>query len=167
MTCQFCNKNPANILFTIIVNNEKRDIRICNECAEKKGLSNPMGGIPLLLSGIIFGIAEEKMIGQISKDAVLKDIVCNGCGLTYKEFKTSGLLGCEYCYKAFEEDLKVILRRIHGNNKHLIIKRKKDSLTEKKLSALRKELEETVKKEKFEEAAQIRDKIRNIENNVK
>ncbi len=167
MTCQFCNKNPANILFTIIVNNEKKDIRICNKCAEEKGFSNPMGGIPLLLSGIIFGIAEEKMIELINKETSSKNIVCNDCGLTYKEFKTSGLLGCESCYKAFEEDLKVILRRIHGNNKHLIIKNKKSSLIEKTLSGLRKELEEAVKQEEFEEAAQIRDKIRDIEKNAK
>ena len=105
--------------------------------------------------------------GDMLYISLTKRYACKSCGLTYKEFKTSGLLGCESCYKAFEEDLKVILRRIHGNNKHLIIEKEKSLLIEKKLSELRKELEEAVKQEEFEEAAQIRDKIRDIEKNDK
>ena len=167
MICQICNKNPANIIFAIIINNKKQEISICKKCAEEKGFSNPLSGFPSLLGGIIFGMAEEKIKEIIDYEILHKDITCEGCGLTYKEFKTSGLLGCEFCYEAFKNDLKVILRRIHGNNRHFTLKKGRVLPLESEVSELRKELEDAIKKEEFEIAAQIRDKIKYIKKNVK
>jgi len=165
--CQICKKNPANIIFTIIINNKKKDINICKKCAEEKGFSNPLGEFPSLLGGIIFGMAEEK-IKEIMDDEILqKDITCEECGLRYAEFKTSGLLGCQFCYEAFKDDLKVILRRIHGNNRHFALKKEGILPEEKEISELRRELEKAIEKEEFEKAAQIRDKIKYIKKNAK
>ena len=167
MICQICKKNPSNIVFTIIINNEKKDMHFCNKCAEEKGVSNALGGIPFLLGGIILGIAEEKIKEMIYNEIPQKETVCSGCGLTYKKFRTSGLLGCELCYNTFDEDLKIILRRIHGNNRHFTSKIKSSLSNINNISELKEELNEAIKKEEFEKAAEIRDKIKSIEKHGK
>jgi len=167
MMCQFCKKNPADIIFTIIINNKKKDINICKKCAEEKGLSNPLAGFPSLLGGIIFGMAEEKIKEIIDNEISQKDITCEECGLSYAEFKTSGLLGCQFCYEAFKDDLKVILRRIHGNNRHFALKKERILPVEKEISELTRELENAIKKEEFKKTARIRDKIKYIKKNAK
>jgi len=165
MICQICNKNPANIFFTIIVNNEKREIHICKKCADEKGLANPLGGIPFIIGEIIFGMAEEKIKEMEDNQVSQKDIKCEKCGLTYKKFKETKLLGCELCYEAFKQDLKMILRRIHGNNRHVTAETKNYLSKDKEILKLKKELNEAIKKEEFEKAAHIRDKIKFIEKN--
>jgi len=165
MICQICNKNLANILFTIIVNNEKKEIRICKKCAEEKGLTSPMGGIPFIIGEIIFGMAGEKIKEMGDSEISQKDITCETCGLTYKKFKTSGQLGCELCYDTFKDDLKIVLRRIHGNNTHITMKNQTFLSRKREISELKKKLEKAIKKEEFEKAAKIRDKIKYIEKN--
>ena len=163
MKCQICNTNPANIIFTIIVNKEKKDVKICKKCAEEKGFTSPLGGIPFLLGELIFSMAIAQ-INEMADDEIKdRDIACTECGMTYKEYKTSGLLGCPLCYDTFKEDLKVILRRIHGNNQHYNMRKANTLTLEKMISTLRKELEEAVKREEFEKAAQLRDEIRSLE----
>lgn len=167
MNCQICNTNSANIIFTVIVNNEKKDIKICKKCAEEKGFNSPLGGIPFLLGEIIFGMAVDQINEMVDKRIDDINIECGSCGMTHKEFKTSGLLGCESCYESFKDDLKIILRRIHGNNKHYSFRKGKMSSTGTKISLLKKELEEAVKNEEFEKAAILRDEIKDMKRNGK
>lgn len=37
MLCQECNKRPATLHFTKIVNGEKTEFHICETCAKEKG----------------------------------------------------------------------------------------------------------------------------------
>lgn len=79
-------------------------------------------------------------------------------------------MGCSKCYDKFEPQMELLLRRIHGGGIHVgkVPARSGAGLKEKRvLSDLKNKLQELIQKEEFEEAALIRDKIRELENNAK
>jgi len=91
---------------------------------------------------------------------------CSNCGLTYADFRKIGRLGCGECYSSFKKYLTPLLKRIHGSSQHHgksplkisgVLKEKTD------LQELRNRLKTAIDTEAFEEAAKIRDKIRELE----
>jgi protein arginine kinase activator len=92
--------------------------------------------------------------------------VCPQCGLSYAEFRRLGRLGCEACYETFRDDLKPLLRRVHGSTAHAgavpaHLERGLESRRE--IKRLRSELDLAVRREEYERAAELRDAIREIE----
>ncbi len=167
MLCQICEKNEATVHFTEVVNNQVSELHLCEDCAQKKGLSiQPHFSIADLLVGLInLGITPPKV-----EKAGVK---CKNCGLTYAQFGKIGRLGCSECYQAFQKGLVPLLRKIHGSIQHRgkFPKKGKRVLSrreEKSPSALEKlkaELARVVEQEEFEKAASLRDKIRALEKN--
>lgn len=47
------------------------------------------------------------------------DKVCARCKTTLSSFYKTGMLGCEQCYKAFENEIKVTLQKIQGRTFHV------------------------------------------------
>ena len=97
--------------------------------------------------------------------------------LAYDDFKKLGRLGCSECYSFFHENLSVLLKKIHGSNRHYG-KSPKGFLAEAKgmaeslkvldkpvdaLLDLRNKLQHAIQCEDFEKAAEIRDNIRMLE----
>ncbi len=68
-----------------------------------------------------------------------------------------------------------LLKRIHGSNQHLgkspnpvsLKEAKMSSKFQEELEAVKLELQKAVKKEEFEEAASLRDKIKFLEKKIK
>ena len=120
MKCQICNKNEANIIFTQIVNNEKIVKQICSECAKKKGLSieiesvSPKPASPEMLLGLFSGETEMK------EEKDIPELKCDLCGLTFSEFKKSGLFGCDKCHEAFGERIKDIIKQSTKSHKSVV-----------------------------------------------
>ena len=92
-------------------------------------------------------------------------LVCKNCGTYFVDFEKTGLLGCPMCYYAFEIELKPLLRQIHGSDKHIgsrpVKLRKKGNTNE--LNQLRENLHTAIEAQKYEEAARLRDLIKDIE----
>lgn len=166
MLCDVCGKNPATVHLTEIVDEQMTELHLCEECARQKSakMEQQFG-----LSDLLAGLAE------VDKPAVDKEAVslkCPNCGLTYAEFKKIGRLGCGECYTAFRKHLGPLLKSIHGSNLHFgksPLKTLKTAVQEKKVdvSALRSKLQKAIEAEAFEEAARIRDQIRDLENREK
>ena len=76
-------------------------------------------------------------------------------------------MGCAMCYEAFEEELEKLIKRIHGSDQHVGRESEASQLgtlpEEKKLRFLEKELERCVREENYEEAAELRDRISELE----
>lgn len=92
--------------------------------------------------------------------------VCPNCGITFKEFRAQGRLGCPHDYIAFQEELLPLLENIHGETEHCgkIPKRAPDSSQQQyQLIKLRGELRSAVEEERYEDAARLRDEIRQVE----
>ena len=109
-----------------------------------------------------------------------KNLKCNVCNMSYDEFVTKGKFGCSNCYDVFSEKIDPILKRLHGNNRHVGRKGKiskiqeskeinndetlKNCDDETKIRNLKNNLKQLIKEEKYEEAAKVRDEIKRIEN---
>jgi len=46
------------------------------------------------------------------------DKLCENCGRLLSEFYNTGMLGCEHCYKAFEKEIVLALKKIQGRTFH-------------------------------------------------
>lgn len=154
--CQSCQKNPATIHLTEIVKGKKREAHYCEECAQKEGIdtSTPQS----LLSSLA---DPAKQVGGEERE-----VTCPRCGLKYSEFRRRGRLGCGDCYRAFREGLTPLLERIHGNVQHVgrIPQQAGEHLkAERELIELKRELTRAVQREEYERAAELRDRIRQIE----
>lgn len=158
MNCERCSKNSATYHMTAIENNKKTEVHLCEGCAQNAGV------------GFKFGPSVSDLLGNIGKRAVGKgnNKKCPTCGITIQQIQQSGRMGCADDYSVFEDEMKVILKGIHGNIIHTG-KRPGGQLPdprivlEAELIKLRKELDPVVKAEKYEEAAKMRDRIKNIE----
>ncbi|MGJ9384585.1 UvrB/UvrC motif-containing protein [Salipaludibacillus sp. CF4.18] len=174
MLCQECQSKQASLHFTKIINGEKTEFHICETCAKDKGDYIPGSNsfsIHQLLSGLL---DTEQPFSTTKESPSLKsqreELTCKNCGLTYQQFAEIGRFGCAECYRTFDEKLDPIFRRIHGGNaEHAgkIPKRKgKDLHVHREIENLRSTLKTQIENEEFEQAAEIRDKIRSLKNNL-
>jgi protein arginine kinase activator len=87
--------------------------------------------------------------------------------MTLGDFRETGRLGCASCYTTFDQSLRALLRRVHGNAKHVGRQYEApppDLLREvTALGELRERLRRAIAQEEFEEAALLRDQIRGME----
>ncbi len=165
MLCEKCHKREAVVKFTQVIGNEKNTLNLCKSCAEKQGLSNPLIDISKVFGKIIIAILGEHIASQTEEDVseIEEENGCDRCGLLWSDFKKTGRLGCPQCYETYMDQLKVLIRRLHGSNKHIgkQIKKEKNE-TRDSLESLKRKLKKAVEKEEYEMAAEIRDRIREM-----
>ena len=165
MLCDICGKNPATVHLTEIIDEQMNELHLCEDCARDKSaaMEQQFG-----LSDLLAGMANfQKPSSEKEEEAVT--VKCPSCGLTYADFKKIGRLGCGECYNVFRKYLAPLLKRIHGSNQHIgkaPFKVKTASRVYKKkagLQELKGQLQEAVQREAFEEAARLRDMIKDAE----
>ena len=88
-----------------------------------------------------------------------QDVECPKCKTTMRQVLALGKLNCDYCHHAFAKPLEDIILFYNAVHSGGMPTRKTDAIAE-----LKKKLAEAVKKEHYEEAAEIRDRIHKIEN---
>lgn len=160
MLCDICGKNPATVHLTEIIDNQMNELHLCEDCARQKSAQmEQQFGLSDLLAGMVDFEKSAKDLEGVS-------LKCTNCGLAYSDFKKIGRLGCGECYNAFKRYLAPLLKRIHGSSQHVgkgptrAAKISKKKLT---LQDLRMKLQRAIEEEAFEEAAKIRDQIRDLE----
>ena len=165
MLCDTCKKTQATVHLTEIIDDKMTELHLCEECAQKKGaqMESHFG-----LADLLAGLADLGG-GGFTKAKSETQVKCPRCGLTYEDFKKVGRLGCGECYSAFKEALLPLLKRIHGSTQHYgkspkrMTKTTKTVKSKNELQELKDKLQKAVQIEEFEEAAKVRDKIRDLE----
>ena len=153
MKCEKCGKNIATTHIKSIVNGKVSSLKLCEYCAALNGLSQ--------LNNSLFGD-----LFSTDKNTGTTDMACSSCGTKLSEIVASGLLGCADCYKAFNKELSTAIKRVHGRTMYSgkIPQTSAPRLYDTSLiSKLKKEMAEAVDTENFERAAELRDKIKEIE----
>ncbi|PKR76626.1 hypothetical protein CEY16_14800 [Halalkalibacillus sediminis] len=170
MKCQRCQENDAAVHYTQVINGEKSEIHLCQDCASQDGnMGLPNGGMSIhqFLTGMF---PFDQNLNQKQKVHPSRSLVCDRCGMSYEEFRSKGKFGCSNCYKAFEAYLDPIFKRVHsGNTKHVgkVPKRLGGKLhKERELNQLKEKLQQLIQQEEFEEAAKIRDEIRSLHEEI-
>ena len=86
---------------------------------------------------------------------------CPSCHMRSSDFRKTSRLGCATCYRTFAGELAPILEDMHRGDRHTgKVPRNAAVIREEEL---RLQLEEAVAAQRFEEAARIRDAIRELE----
>jgi len=164
--CERCNKQ-ATVHMTEISNGKPRDVHLCDACAQSEGLVQQQH-VPIneLLNQFL------KAHAQVSDAPVAR---CPDCGMSWQEFKDTGLLGCSKDYVLFLNQLGGVIERAQNGATHhtgkavemATARPKKDDavrLRQAELNKLKKELARAIEDESYERAAQLRDQIKTLEN---
>src|SRR5699024_1552432 len=157
MLCESCKKNEASVHYTQIIDGKMEERHLCEECASEDynlDFENPFS-MNKIFTGLIDNIQEDKK--------KRKELKCDNCGLSYRQFKKDGKFGCSNCYKTFKNNLYPLIEGLHGHNIH---RGKIPQNVDEEIGLMREEeklkrkLNDAVKKEEFEEAALLRDELK-------
>lgn len=162
MLCDHCKERDAVVHLTRIVDNAVTQLHLCEKCAAEKGVETTIA-LPQHPLGEILQAVQQQATPASPSDAA----VCTFCGATARDFRATGRLGCAHCYDAMETSLRELLRRLHGNSKHVGRRYeppRPESLAEVDARReIRDRLQRAVAAEQFELAAELRDKLRVLE----
>ena len=160
MRCQHCNQNEATTFIKRNINGHKEELHLCSECAKELGV---MDEFRMPTMSEMFG---DTFLGR-----------CRSCGSSFNDIVQSGRMGCADCYDKFEEKLEPSIRKIHGKTKHIgkfvsysednevNDRAKEESVSQEKseLESLQEQMKAAINEQRFEDAAVIRDKIKEIQ----
>jgi protein arginine kinase activator len=160
--CQSCQKNQANFHLTEMEKNEiSKDIHLCQQCALEQGYAP---GQPSNINHLLQQLIEKQQ--SAADQTATSGLHCPSCGMSYEDFRKNARFGCCEDYRAFGDEVREILGRIHGTTRHQgkIPQRAVQHLQAiEALKKLQAELTIAVEAEDFEGAAALRDQIQTIE----
>lgn len=159
MLCCICKEREATVHLTQIAGEKMQKVDLCEECAKTKGVNDPTG---FSLADLLLGLGASQ---EIEQSAAGGEIRCPRCGFTQADFKKAGRLGCPDCYKAFAEGLEGLLKSMHKGTRH--VGKVPESLRQTRdlsdrLKNLQKKLAKAIEDENFEQAALLRDEIKQM-----
>ncbi len=164
MICNICGTKEATVHLTEISNGQMVEVHICESCAEEKGTEFKtyfnFGDLLANVPGL------EDILESSGKKTPL---VCKSCGMAYEEFGKNGRLGCADCYDAFRKPLAAVIKQVQRSGYHVgkkPLKITKGVRNVHDLRQLQERLRKSVETEAFEEAACLRDEIKQMEDKV-
>lgn len=168
MKCQKCGKNQATTHIKTVTNGEYAQYELCSQCAKEMGYTNIFSDMENEFSNLLGSFFGNALPARSQATR------CETCGSTYNEIAKSGHVGCGECYEIFGEQLMPSIRRMHGNTTHCgkvphsIEYTKSQDVVEEdpqqsEIENLKEQLQQAIKEENFEMAAQLRDKIKEME----
>ena len=124
MLCDICQTRQAKIFYTEIVNGQKKEQHLCEQCASEHTmvpLNELLGGQGLssvgsILSGILSSYARDR--GKELKDEKHTETRCPECGTTESEFLKTGRTGCPVCYNVFKDMIAKNFKTMQGGMTH-------------------------------------------------
>jgi protein arginine kinase activator len=169
MFCEKCKKNEATIHLSEVIKDMKSEVHLCEQCARDVGLNTKITNFSLTLPEMLtFLNADEAAEYSDSRH-------CTACGSDLIAYKREGRLGCPECYSSLAEFLEPVLSGFHGEKRYIgksplyndettdygrIVTRERKAA--ESVSDLQEQLDLAVAEERYEEAAVLRDKIREI-----
>lgn len=163
MKCQKCGTNNANTHVKTIINGEFKEYSLCSECAKKMGYTNIFGNMEDDFSSFLGSFFGNALPARTQATR------CDFCGSTYSDITKSGHVGCAKCYEIFGDQLLPSIRRIHGNTTHCGKNSAQSKSNpsqpskEEKIKELQEQLNTAIEEQNFEYAAELRDKIKEME----
>jgi protein arginine kinase activator len=159
MLCCVCKEKNATVHLTQIAGEKMQKVDLCEDCAKQKGVNDQTG---FSLADLLLGLGASQELEQTPGGT---DAKCAACGFTHADFKKSGRLGCPECYVTFSEGLSGLLKTMHKGTKHVgkipeALRTKRD--ISEQLNLLNKKLAKAIESENFEQAALLRDEIKQV-----
>ena len=159
MLCQNCGKNEVNFRYTQVINEEKREIALCDKCAKKLGLESLDFSREIedlfnmsFTESFLPSFARTNMLGSRNLGTIFNNDIFNNpffgeVGQEPEQIETTSSLS--------DDEKQDVLKDIENATK----KNKQESKKQK----LESELEKAIKEERYEDAAKIRDEIKKLD----
>ncbi len=176
MKCEGCARREATVHLTEIIKEVKSEFHLCEICAKDIRLNLRLQNSSDSLQEILSYIDNE------NSNEIISNENCMNCGLTYIDFRRDMKTGCPACYNYFNEHLVSVISHHHGEKKY---KGKKPAnyknidYTFEEIDILQSGLDKTdmpdniiglkeklkfaVSEERYEDAAKLRDRVRELE----
>lgn len=159
MICDSCGESEATIHQIHVADNEVQHLQLCESCAKDQASET---------QGAQAGVAEAFSGFQSDQDAT---DTCPECGMTLSELRKVNRVGCEECYRVFRDQFESLVHRIHGADQHVTegstVAREGAGLGKvsdgKKRKMLEKRLQKRVEEEEYERAAELRDRLEELD----
>jgi protein arginine kinase activator len=164
MKCEICGLKDAVIHIRQIQKDLVHELHICEDCAQEKGLLKEEDS-ELPIANLLSGLLEGKEVAGApdAKEA------CPQCGMKASEFRKQGKLGCTECFTTFERDVRSIVSQMAARPRHtgkLPLTLAAEPAGSVARDGLRDALHEAIEREDYEEAARLRDQLREMEIDV-
>ena len=177
--CQNCGKNEVTFKYTQVINGVKKEMNLCDKCARELGLKDMNFSMPINFSSFLSDFFNDYSDSLLPSFMGTQTLQCKSCGNTFDDFVNRGEFGCSSCYDLFEDRITPILRNLQGATRHIgrgykeitpstgekAPIKKESKKEESKLEKLQKDLQKAIKDERYEDAAKIRDEIKQLEKN--
>ncbi|HON78345.1 MAG TPA: UvrB/UvrC motif-containing protein [Spirochaetota bacterium] len=174
MKCERCKKRDATIHLTEIIKNVKSEFHLCEECARIIGVNSKFSN---------FSLSVPDMLSFLDLDDagdVVDTNMCMHCGISFVDYKKAGKLGCPHCYRYLKQGIDSVVKSYHDSIRHVgkvpcnyvEIEEGDTCLLENdgpgeqervSRQELQKMLDDAVSEERYEDAAVLRDRIKEIE----
>ena len=160
--CQICSKREATCHIIDIVDGESRGLHLCDDCFREKAEKAKGQSSTIKMTSLLAELVESsaKQIAQMLK------LTCPRCGMSYLDFHNQRRLGCPNDYEVFGGPMSELLEKIHGETRHLgkvPVGADGRPAHQAELRRLRQSLRRAVEQEHYEQAALLRDRIRQME----
>ncbi len=182
MKCQKCKNNEATTHVKRVINGVTEEYELCRDCAEAMGVGNIFRDFSNDFGSTMLGGFNSlfKSLFENALPARTQATRCETCGSSYNDIMRTGMMGCADCYSLFRDEIMPTVRRVHGNTVHcgknsptykVEIRERAERENEEKpeekqlseLDSLKVQLDEAVKNQEFEKAAELRDRIKAME----
>ncbi len=171
MRCVHCKENPATVKLTRIVKNKVIELHLCQKCAAEispyqKKIAQAQGINQLFEQLMKLEKAESEASAADGGQSVPVAAKCKTCGLPFQQYKRTLMLGCPHCYESFGDHLLTDLRKIHGSVQHsgkIPPEQQARIAKGRQLEWLREQLRQSLEKDDYDQATQLRDQILVIE----
>ncbi len=162
MRCEHCNEREATTHIKKIINGNKTELHLCSECAAELGVAeefSPENFFADTFFGNLLGagIPAMNVLSGVER--------CESCGSSFNDIVKNGSVGCAHCYEKLEPSIV----KIHGKTKHVgknvtytVDESEKAETPEDKAEKLKEKLKQAIKEQRFEDAAELRDKIKEL-----
>jgi protein arginine kinase activator len=160
MLCDSCRERDAVVHLTTIEDNAVHQLHLCERCAADRGVETTVATPK-------HPLGEFLAAHQQAASAATDGARCTFCNTTMSDFRATGRWGCARCYSNFEAGIRELLRRVHGNHRH-VGRSYRPPMSESLeraavLGELKDRLRRAVESEQFELAADLRDRIKVME----
>lgn len=161
LECGECKK-PVAVRYTLVIGDTITHTVMCRDCP--------------VLQRRLFGTAHEAQVTTAEGGA---GIACGNCGTTLDAVRMGAMLGCKTCYDVFEDIIFTELQSARKLSPRISLTKKSAPIhigkspgesieisPAKRLLSLTEALNETLQREDYEQAALLRDQIKELTENA-
>lgn len=162
MICQRCHRSEAVIRYAEVVDGRVSHLMLCPAC-HAEVVQGGSAGFEIAGKAPLRRVRSARSMAEDPATALES---CPSCGVEWHEILDRSRVGCAQCYDNFAPKLRTVLRDMHIGTRHIGKRPRFDDSRERfrsELQTKRSLLRSALDAEDYEEAARLRDGIRDLE----